>query len=147
MFSKTCAHAIRALLFIAARSRAGLRSSVRDIAIEADAPEPFIAKILQELVRKQLLQSAKGPKGGFYLDGPSLKHSLAHVVRTIDGDRLFTGCGLGLKQCSEVHPCPLHHQFGKIRKEISHMLEQARLDTCAAQLEQELAFLKYTCDT
>src|SRR5437899_2015725 len=111
MFSKTCEYAIRAVLFIAQRSGEGTRVGIREIAKGIDSPEHFIAKILQDLSRKGLVQSQKGPNGGFYLDNSSLRYSLADIVKTIDGDRIFSGCALGLKQCSEAKPCPLHHEF------------------------------------
>jgi len=65
MFSKTCEYAIRAMIFIAQKSKLG-RVGIKEIAEAIDAPEHFIAKILQELCRKGLLQSLKGPTGGFY---------------------------------------------------------------------------------
>ncbi|MCH5714809.1 RrF2 family transcriptional regulator [Niabella hibiscisoli] len=113
MFSKTCEHAIRAMIFIAQKSREGERVGIKDIAKSIEAPEHFIAKILQDLSRKNLVLSAKGPNGGFYHDQQSAQCTLADIVKTIDGDKIFSGCGLGLKQCSESHPCPIHHEFKK----------------------------------
>ena len=73
---------------------------IKEIAKGIDSPEHFIAKILQDLSRNGIVQSQKGPSGGFYLDKKSLGCSLADVVKVIDGGEIFTGCGLGLKQCS-----------------------------------------------
>ncbi len=142
MFSKTCEYAIRAMLFIAQKSKSGNKIGIKEIAKGIDAPEYFIAKILQDLSRRGLVQSAKGPNGGFYLEKNELKCSLADVVRAVDGDRIFSGCGLGLKECSETHPCPIHHEFKKIRKDMRIMLEKAKLGTFNESLEQHLAFLK-----
>jgi Rrf2 family protein len=142
MFSKTCEYAIRAVLYIAQKSEDGVRVGIKDIAAGIDSPEHFIAKILQDLGRKGLVQSQKGPSGGFYLDKSSLKYSLADVVRAVDGDNLFSGCALGLKQCSESKPCPLHHEFKRIRGEVYTMLKSARLGEFNAQLEQNLFFLR-----
>jgi len=142
MFSKTCEYAIRATIFIAQKSRQGERAGIKDIAKGIEAPEHFIAKILQELSRKSLVLSAKGPNGGFYHNQESAQSTLADIVRTIDGDKIFNGCGLGLKQCSESHPCPLHHEFKKVRNEIQRMLEKARIGTLSRELENQLSFLK-----
>ena len=141
MFSKTCQYAIRAMLFIAKKTKSGSNTGIREIASGIDAPEHFIAKILQDLVRKGILQSLKGPTGGFYLDKESMQCSLADVVKVIDGDSLFIGCGLGLKICSEVKPCPIHNQFKIIRKEIFNMLEAAKIGEFSKKLEKDLAFL------
>ena len=142
MFSKTCEYAIRALIFIAHRSRQGAKTGVKEIATGIDAPESFIAKILHELGKKGLVQSFKGPAGGFFLDELALQHTLADIVKAVDGDQIFSGCGLGLRDCSERKPCPIHHQFKKIRMDIYNLLQNARLDEMQAQLETKLLFLK-----
>lgn len=142
MFSKTCEYAIRAVIFIAQRTKDGEKVGIKEIAKGIDSPEHFIAKILQDLGKRGLVQSVKGPNGGFYLDTATTKCSLADVVKAVDGEKLFAECGLGLKQCSETHPCPIHHEFKKIRKDIFVMLDKAKLGKFNDQLENNLAFLK-----
>lgn len=142
MFTKSCEYAIRAVIFIAQQTYAGTKTGVKEIAINIGAPEHFIAKILQELVRKGLIQSAKGPNGGFYLDDNALHHSLADIVKAIDGEKLFYGCALGLRQCSESHPCPLHNEFKQVRNKLTKMLESATVSTFVHALENNQAFLK-----
>ena len=142
MFSKTCEYAIRALIYIAQKSKDGSRIGIKDIALGIDSPEYFIAKILQDLSRKGFVQSAKGPNGGFYMDDANLEQSVADIVREIDGDKLFSGCGLGLKECSEDHPCPIHNDFKHIRQEIKTMLEESRIQLFVENLDLKLTFLK-----
>ncbi len=142
MFSKTCEYAIRALLFIAQKSRENKRVGTKEIAREIDSPEYFIAKILQDLSRKGYVQSMKGPSGGFYFEEQSLKTSLSEIVRAIDGDKIFSGCAMGLRQCSEQRPCPLHNEFRFIRAEINRMLDQSTLGEFAESLANNQVFLK-----
>lgn len=142
MFSKTCEYAIRALIFIAQKSKDGSRVGIKDISAGIDSPEYFIAKILQDLSRKGFVQSAKGPNGGFYMERKNLQQSVADIVREIDGDKLFSGCGLGLKECSEDHPCPIHNDFKHIRQEIKTMLEESRIQFFVENLDLKLTFLK-----
>lgn len=142
MFSKTCEYAIRAMIYIAQKSKDGNRVGIKEIALGIDSPEHFIAKILQNLSKKGLVKSAKGPTGGFYHDGYSLKTSLADVVKAIDGNKIFTGCGLGLKECSEDQPCPIHNEFKKVRGEVKLMLENAKMGQLSTALAQNLTFLK-----
>ncbi|MBN8880622.1 MAG: Rrf2 family transcriptional regulator [Chitinophagaceae bacterium] len=142
MFSKTCEYAIRAMIFIAQKSKNGNKVGIKEIAKGVDSPEHYIAKILQELGKKGLLLSLKGPNGGFYLDKETLEYSLADIVKVVDGDKLFTGCGLGLKQCSETHPCPIHHEFKSLRRGIQTMLEKAKLGEFTEELGKRLTFLK-----
>lgn len=141
MFSKTCEYAIRAMIYIAQKSNEGVRVGIKEIALGIDSPEHFIAKILQELARKGLVQSIKGPNGGFYHDEQTLNHSLADVVKAIDGEKIFSGCGLGLKECSENHPCPIHHEFKKVRSQMKAILENAKISELTKGLEKKLSFL------
>ncbi len=143
MFSKTCEYALRALICIARKSRDGSRVGIREIAAGIDSSEYFIAKILQELGRKDFVQSAKGPNGGFYMEQKQLGISLADIVREVDGDQLFTGCGLGLKQCSEQQPCPLHNEFKTIRNQIKNMLEMSKIEMFTESLDLHLTFLRH----
>lgn len=142
MFSKTCEYAIRSMLFVAQKSEHGRKVVIKEISKGIGAPEHFMAKILQELSRKGLVQSIKGPNGGFFLDDSNRKITLADIVSAIDGDKLFTGCALGLKTCSEKSPCPLHHEFKTIRKQTFNMLQSARVSEFNEELIRGIRHLK-----
>lgn len=148
MFSKTCQYAVRAVLFITRETKDGRRVGVKEIAEGIDSPVHFIAKILQELGKKGIIQSLKGPTGGFYMDDASLNQTLADIVMAIDGDKLFNGCGLGLNECSEKQPCPLHFAFKKIREELHALLYKTRLNELQSKLDMSVFYLsrreKYT---
>ncbi len=141
MVSKTCEYAIKAMLFIAQKTMIKNKVGVKLVAKAIGSPEPFIAKILQDLGKKGLVLSAKGPSGGFYLDKAGLKNSLADVVIAIDGDKLFTGCGLGLKGCSAKMPCPIHDEFVAVRKQIKDMMHSAILGDYHHALELKEKYL------
>ena len=142
VFSKTCEYAIRAVLFISHKTAAGGKIGIKEIANGIDSPEHFLAKILQDLSRKGIIQSAKGPNGGFYLDGQALKLPLSAIVEAVDGNTLFTGCALGLKQCSEVNPCPLHNQFKAIRSDIHNLLNTTQIGEFNNELALSLRWLR-----
>lgn len=142
IFSKTCEYGIRAVLFIAHKTTAGSKVGIKDIAAGIDSPEFFLGKILQDLSRKGIISSIKGPNGGFYLDSPALLRPLSEIVEAIDGDSLFKGCALGLKQCSEVNPCPLHHEFKAIRNNIQRMLANTTIGNFNEELMNGLLSLK-----
>ena len=134
LFSKTCEYAMRAVFYIAKRSEEGHRCGIKEIAEHIDSPEHFLAKILQKLSKEGLIQSAKGPTGGFYLDAASLNRPLSDIVSTFEGEGIFTGCGMGLSYCSEESPCPLHNEFKEVRNKMTRML----VGTTLGQFNQEL---------
>jgi Rrf2 family protein len=142
MFSKSCEYAIKAMIFVAQKSKGELRVNIKEIAKGTDAPEHFMAKIMQELSRKRLIHSAKGPNGGFYMDKADLESSIADIVRAIDGDGIYTDCVLGLKACSEKNPCPVHHEFKEIKKRLIKMMEENTIAGFNDKLDTGKFFLK-----
>ena len=143
MFSKTCEYGIKATLYIAHQSQLNNRTSLKDISKAIDSPEAFTAKILQVLSRNGILKSTKGPSGGFEIEKEKQNTTkLSDVVFAIDDDQLYEGCGLGLKECNSLKPCPLHDKFMKIRDDLKRMLETTSIEELANGLNDGLSFLK-----
>lgn len=143
MFSKACEYGIKATLYIATQSLQDVRVTLKDIAREVNSPEAFTAKILQQLARNRIVDSIKGPHGGFQIDKDKIdKIKLSEIVFAIDGDAIYRGCGLGLDQCNAKQPCPLHDKFVGIRNDLRKMLESTSLYDLATGLEVGLTFLK-----
>jgi DNA-binding IscR family transcriptional regulator len=63
------------------------------------------------------------------------------IVTAIDGDSLFTACGLGLDECSNIQPCPMHNKFVIIRKQIKKMLDTTSIYELALGLKSEKSIL------
>jgi Rrf2 family protein len=143
MFSKACEYAIRATIYIADQSNLDRRVSLKDIAKAIDSPEAFTAKIMQQLSRDQIIDSIKGPSGGFSIDKKKIQTlRLSQIVQSIDGDSIYKGCGLGFKECSEKHPCSVHHKFKVVRDELRKMLENTTVKELSLNLEKGLAVLR-----
>jgi Rrf2 family protein len=142
MFSRSCEYAIRAMIYVAQKSGDNNRVSLKEIAKGTDSPEYFIAKIMQELSRKKLVHSIKGPNGGFFMDEHDLNTSLADIVLAIDGNAIYSDCMLGLKTCSEVNPCPVHHEYKTIKSRLINMLEKNTIGEFNSKLDSGLFFLK-----
>ncbi|WP_426064086.1 RrF2 family transcriptional regulator [Flavobacterium sp. DSP2-3-1] len=144
MFSKTCEYGIRATIFIASESYQNNRVGLRDIAKKIDSPEAFTAKILQILSKANIIRSIKGVGGGFEIPKETMSQiKLSQIVTSLDGDRVFTGCGLGLSHCSEDHPCPVHDKFKSIKNELAFMLENTNLEELAMGIKSGDTFLRY----
>lgn len=142
MFSKACEYAIRATIYIAVQSNLDKRVGIKDIAREIDSPEPFTAKILQQLSKNNIVNSIKGPNGGFEIDKHEMpKIKLSKIVAAIDGETIYKGCGLGFKECSEKQPCPVHDKFKVVRNELRNMLETTTILELSQGLKKGLTFL------
>ena len=144
MFSKTCEYGIRATIFIASQSYQNKRVGLKDISKKIDSPEAFTAKILQILSKNNIINSIKGVGGGFEIPKEAMKNiKLAQIITAIDGNTIYTGCGLGLSHCSEDHPCPVHEKFKSIRNELAFMLENTNLEELAMGIKSGDTFLRY----
>lgn len=142
MFSKSCEYAIRAIIFICSKRKNQKVVKIQEIAEAIDAPVYYTSKILQELSRQHIIGSLKGPSGGFFIDEQHGKIPLIEIVRAIDGEKIFTGCGLGIEICSEKNPCPLHKEFKSIRTNLKKMLESTTVDKLSNKLLDGVATLK-----
>lgn len=144
MFSKSCEYGIRATIFIASKCCENRKVGLKEIAVAIDSPIAFTAKILQKLTKDKIIHSTKGVNGGFEVFQNDLKTiRLIQIVEAIDGDSVFSSCGLGLENCSETHPCPVHFEFKEIKERLHIMLENMTLEQLALEVKSGSSFLKY----
>lgn len=143
MFSKACEYGIKSAIFIAINSYQDIRVTPKEISKAIDSPKAFTAKILQALVRHDVVKSFKGAYGGFEIEKSKIATiRLSHIVDAIDGDKIYKGCGLGMETCDENHPCPVHDEFKIIRDNLKVMLETTTLEELAKGIKSGTSFLK-----
>ncbi|MGH9794828.1 MAG: RrF2 family transcriptional regulator [Candidatus Acidiferrales bacterium] len=135
LYSKPCEYAIRALVHIARNS---LEAAGGDaIARAEDIPKPILGKVLQDLVRKGLLASRRGPGGGFQLARRADLITLRDIVAAVDGLDHFLRCSAGLPQCNDDSPCPVHDQWKPIRTNLMEFFETTTLDRMAETVHRK----------
>lgn len=139
--SKSCEYAIRATIYVAGISIQAKKAGIIEIAEAIGSPVHFTGKILQILTRKKILSSNKGPHGGFYIEEDHVIY-LIDVVRAIDGNQLFTACSMGLKDCSDGQPCPMHHQVKPIKAQLLDELSKSSINELVHNYEKRRYFLK-----
>ncbi|MFZ1806279.1 MAG: Rrf2 family transcriptional regulator [Cyclobacteriaceae bacterium] len=142
MFSKACEYAIRATLYISIKSIDGSRLGIKEIAKEIDSPEPFTAKILQTLSREGIISSIKGPNGGFFLEPNAKPIPLYSIIRAIDGEDVLHTCTLGLRECSDKFPCPIHHEVKKYKDHVRDTMKGKTVQDLTHELSKGKTFLK-----
>ncbi len=124
MFSKSTEYALRATIYIAQESNSDKKLSLNQIAIAIDSPPSFTAKILQLLTKDNcIISSVRGPNGGFYITEDAKQLPIRKVLEAMDEQDLFVKCILGLNNCSETKPCPMHYQYQPIKKQLIKLFE------------------------
>jgi len=132
MLSNSCKYGIRALIYLAGKPRDKTKTGIRQISADLGLPAPFLAKILQQLARRKILDSLKGPHGGFSLQKDPGKISLLDIVITIDGDDLFNNCIIHNSTCKCVDgdkdPCPVHDDYAELREQLISIFSRTNLN-------------------
>ncbi len=131
MLSLTCKTAVKAVIYLASKYGSGNNAGIREVAGFINGNEHTVGKLLQTLVREGVINSVKGPSGGFYISKEQLRKPIITIVDAIDGRDVFKECGLGLSKCSATHPCPIHDDYKISREHIEKLFSQKRIiDLC-----------------
>ena len=141
MLSKACEYGIRATIYVARQSLKGRRSNLKEISAAIQSPEAFTAKILQSLSRGSVINSVKGPNGGFFITIAQKQLPVNAVLHALNEDVLLKKCVLGLKECSESKPCPMHAQYKFIRQQLIQLFESKTIDQLASDINNGVAFI------
>ncbi len=129
MLSNTCKYGIRAVIYISVYATDKKKIGIKEISTELDIPSPFLGKILQTLSKHKVLDSTKGPNGGFTLARPAEDIPIMDIVEIIDGTGIFETCLVRTTECSDDNPCGLHDNVTSIRKQLNKFfLNQTILD-------------------
>ena len=128
-------YGIRAVCYIASEP-SGQFVSIREISNNLSISFHFLTKILQKLTQKNLLLSLRGPNGGVALARPPETISLMEIIAAIDGPDLFENCILGLNNCGDEAPCPLHNSWITIRHQIKDLFTQTTLKQIADSVRE-----------
>ena len=141
MLSLTCKTGIKAVIYLASKFEAGGKAGIKEIAEFINASEHTVGKLLQTLVKEEVICSSKGPNGGFYITEKQLQQPVIIIVEAIDGKQLFEECGLGLSKCSALHPCPLHNDYKIIRDRFKQMCQQKKVNDLRETVAGGAAYL------
>jgi Rrf2 family protein len=139
MLSLTCKTAIKAVIYLASKS--GERAGIKEITEYINANEHTVGKLLQTLVKEGVINSAKGPNGGFFISGTQMNLPIINIIDAIDGKDLFEGCGLGLSKCSATHPCPIHNDYKIIRDDLKAMCNRKKIKDLCDTVNHGFAYL------
>src|SRR5919108_5610556 len=115
--SKKADYALMAMKHLAVRGDAAA-SSAREIAEQYDIPIELMAKVLQRLVRRGLLASHQGTRGGYELARLPTQISVADVIQAIDGPVTVTACSTEEGQCEQFSTCNVRDPLWRVRERI-----------------------------
>ncbi len=119
MFTKTTEYSIRVILLLGFETSPDKLMGVSAIAGKLNFPEAFIGKVMQLLVKLELVKSVKGPGGGYFLHPATYDINILNIVEQIEGLDFLNKCGLGINSCSKENPCPIHDEYNKVAESLT----------------------------
>lgn len=134
LYSQTCRYAIRALSYLASQPE-GTWHHVREVAEAVQIPLGFSGKILGDLARAGLLQSARGTTGGFALARPPCEITLGMIKTIVDGGADLEECAAGWDRCLS-DGCRVHRRWKPIQDEIRDFLNWTTLAELSGDAER-----------
>jgi Rrf2 family protein len=131
--SKKADYALMAMKHLALHGDRG-SSSAREIAEQYDIPIELLAKVLQRLVRRGLLASQQGTRGGYQLARGPIQISVADVIQAIDGPVTVTACSTdeGGTGCDQFAKCNVRDPLRRVRERILAALGECTIAELAA---------------
>jgi Rrf2 family protein len=141
MLSNASKYTIRAVLFLAEKSNKDNKFGALEIAEKLEIPSHFIAKLLQQLAKNKIISSSKGPNGGFYLTPKNLKLKVCDILNVIEIKNVFEGCFLGLPNCGDENPCPVHYIVKDFKINIVNKFEQQTIQDLSTEIKEKGTFI------
>ncbi len=126
MITQTAEYALRAIVYLAGSDAARVKRS--DIAEATQIPQDYLTKVLKELDHAGLVQSRRGPGGGYRLMQSAEEMSVFDVIIAVSALPRIETCPLGIKE--HVKLCPLHKKLD----EAAELVEKAYREASIAEL-------------
>ncbi|PQJ82000.1 RrF2 family transcriptional regulator [Polaribacter glomeratus] len=123
MLSRASKYAISAVLYLTISASEENKIGSKKIAQKLEIPPAFLAKNLQELTKKGIISSVKGPNGGFYLTKENEKNTIYDIIACVDHIDKFNQCYLGQLDCDKENPCVVHDLYSPFKNALLKKLK------------------------
>lgn len=123
MVSQSVEYALRAMSHLAGRGHTAATCEM--IAGATRVPRGYLSKIMRDLVRAHLVNSYRGPHGGFVLAREAQAISMLDIVNAVDPIRRIQGCPIGNPMHTAL--CPLHQCLDDVLAHMESSFRQATL--------------------
>ena len=129
--SRRIEYGLRAMVCLAAQPE-GRVMPFREIARRMNVPQDFLAKILKQLVTRQLAMSARGARGGYRLARPAREISFLDVIEAVEGPVVVNLCQDGQHDsCRLSRGCTLYGVWKRGQEKMLDVYRTATLDQLA----------------
>jgi Rrf2 family iron-sulfur cluster assembly transcriptional regulator len=128
-------YAIRGILYLASMPQ-GKVALVSEIAVSAEVPKSFLAKIFQSFAKVGLVTSYRGTGGGFVLARPASQITLREVVEAVEGPIVPNRCLIGKGACLRDDTCSVHPVWRRVQNEVVAILDGITIEELVSQMNR-----------
>ena len=128
--SRSTGYALVAVGYVAQNYQQGAVLAAR-VSKEYNIPLEYLLKILQQLVRANVLRSKRGPRGGFFLARDAENISMLEIIEAVDGP-MFSH----LQLAEQTNNAPFSLKMEKVCNDVT---EQVRAIFGRAMLSEILS--------
>jgi len=121
MITREADYAIRCILYMSGAG--GKLANVKEISGAMEIPQSFLAKILQKLLKADIVESVRGAGGGFRLKKQPSEVNLHEVVVAIDGTMALNRCVDDPSTCELYPECVVHPIWVDVSRELEAILK------------------------
>ncbi len=120
-------YAVRCMVYL--KNNPGKVSVLGDISSDSRIPTAFLSKILQKMIKRGLVKSQKGKKGGFILAKAPEKISVYNIMQAVCGCEtvMRVVCNKTNSPCNFLKSCRIHGLWDDLGKIMKMILESRKL--------------------
>jgi Rrf2 family transcriptional regulator, iron-sulfur cluster assembly transcription factor len=123
-------YAIRGIIYLAQQPY-GKMALISEIAVAAQVPQTFLAKIFQSFAKLGIVNSYRGTGGGFTLARAAGKITLREVVEAIEGPILPNRCLVDTGACERDVTCNVHDVWREVQLKVFDILDSVTIEQLA----------------
>ena len=119
-------YGLRAVIYLGDQQE-GKCSSLAEIAKHQGVPKKFLEKIIQDLVRGGLIQSKRGPAGGYRLARSAEAISFCDVIEAIEGPISVNACLDHALGCDQIPRCTMIGVWSEVQRSVTEVLSRTTI--------------------
>jgi Rrf2 family protein len=119
-------YGLRAVIHLADQ-QPGKCSSIAEIARHQGVPKKFLEKIIQDLVRRGLIQSKRGSAGGYMLARSPDTISFCDVIEALEGPISVNACMDHAAGCDQIPRCTMVGVWSEVQRSVTEVLSRTTI--------------------
>ena len=116
-----------ATVLLAQMAADGRIASAGELAEATQVAAPTVSKLLKTLTRAGLVESVRGPQGGYALARQPERISAADIIDALEGPVAITECSVGSGHCELESVCHVGSAWQRINRSIRKALSEVSL--------------------